>query len=562
MALSGTALSVSRLACACVLTGGLALAQVPTGVRKLANPLLARLICDDATRIADPKLEGGEVRLSFRLIPAFTSVPAVAEVRSGGALVKTLWSGTLVGGAAPTQLTWDGRDASGARCSIGAYTLRVAGMGVKPLAMPLDLVRLGITEIEAQDSPAAGTDEFQMVYFMKGATYAFYATPAIHEYVAVARPGQVSDLDLDDGEPRPVVPVHVGTASPRLDGAAYETFEHNYPLAYLMGASPRLELTFGASATSAAQTSMGVGYPLAGHEIRVVCDQGLAVAGADEVVPGGTALVDLAALAAEVGRQELSATFRWEFRAVGDGFWSAIPGSQTIPLRFYTLLGTPQFKSGASGTQYSGPWVEVAEYIATWKDTLGLGAADQLGLTEVHIKGFFGQNGGIPTAIEDVVYDAFPLGGDGGATHYHSFPTWNMNLSRLLNGHASGRYVNCSDNMGASTTMLSMMGATNVRSVRLGSMDLRALWGIGAPGYTLDLWGGSHGFSYHHIITDDGAVSVSDSCMQLDEDGNPTALPSFPGWNVRRLWTGVMGYMNLAADNVVSRTVEALPGLN
>ena len=47
------------------------------------------------------------------------------------------------------------------------------------------------------------------------------------------------------------------------------------------------------------------------------------------------------------------------------------------------LLGAPRFKNGASGTQYSGPWVEVAEYFASWKNTLGLAAADQHGIAMV-----------------------------------------------------------------------------------------------------------------------------------------------------------------------------------
>lgn len=545
----------ARVALACALAGTLAAAQGPSTVRRMSS---SRLVCDEATRVADPKLDGGEVRFGFRLTSGL-GANVVAEVRSGGATVKTIWQGTLSGGAS-RMVVWDGRDANGARCATGAYTLRVAAPGFDPVERPLDLVRLGITAIEAQDTPAPGADEWQMVYFMKGAAYAFYATPATNEYVNVAPAGELSDLDADDGEPRPVPSVHAGTASPALVGGNYATAAHNYPLAYAMGASPRLELTFGASAT-AAGVSTGIGVPVAGHEIRLVCDQGAFVPGTELVSPGGAALLDLSALPAEVGRTDLVATFRFEFRGTTEIDWQAIDGALAIPLRFYTLLGPPVFKTGATGTQYAGPWVEVAQYVTSWKDTLGLAITDQLGLTEVHVKGFFGQNGGIPTAIEGVRYDAFPLGGDGGATHYHNFDAWEMRLSRLLNNHANGVFVNCSDNMGATTTMLSMMGATNVRSLRLGSMDLRALWGIGAPGYTLDLWGGAHSFSYHHIVTDDSAVTVSDSCLQLDEDGTPTALPSVPGWNVRRPWAGVMGYMNLAADNNVTKTVEALPGL-
>lgn len=526
------------------------------------RPSAAWLVLDAASRIADPKLSGGAAQLAFHLMPAGTKVPVRVEVRSGGTVVRRLWTGSLLGGAAPTRLLWNGRDEEGERCATGTYTLRVFGPGLQALELPLDLVRLGVTEIEALDSASGADDEFQMVYFRRPGMYQFYATPAIHEYVNVAREGEISDLDLDDGSPRPAALVHTDTATPVIDGGQYETRRFNYPLAYVKGARPRLELTFGASATAATYLPMGVGHPVPGCKIRVVCDGGLAVPGANDVTPGGTALVDLEALPDEVGRHERTLTLRWEVRSLDSNAWNAIPGRQEIPLRFYTLLGPPRFRSGVTGTQYAGPWVEVADHVANWKQTLGLGAADQQELTGLFVRGFFGQNGGLTQAIEGVVYDAYPLGGDGGATHYFDFGTWRANLSRLLNSHALGRYINCTDNMGAATTMLSMLGATNMRPVRLGSMDLRALWGIGAPGYTLDLWGGAHGFSYHHIVTDDEAVTVSDTCMQLDEDGDPLALPSTPGWNVRRPWAGPGGYMDLAADNQVTRSVETLPGLH
>jgi hypothetical protein len=138
-----------------------------------------------------------------------------------------------------------------------------------------------------------------------------------------------------------------------------------------------------------------------------------------------------------------------------------------------------------------------------------------------------------------------------------------MNLSALFDGHANGVYVNCTDNMGATTTMLAMMGVDNLRPVRLGPMTLKAIWGIGAPAYTTDLWGpGSHSFSYHHIVTDDDGVTVSDTCMQLDEDGSPGSTPGTPGWNHHRIWMQAgVGYNNLSSYNNTSTNLESLPGL-
>jgi hypothetical protein len=137
-----------------------------------------------------------------------------------------------------------------------------------------------------------------------------------------------------------------------------------------------------------------------------------------------------------------------------------------------------------------------------------------------------------------------------------------MGLSALLNSHDNGIYFNCSDNMGATSTMLAMMGVRNIRAVYLGNMSLNAIWGIGTPGYTTNLWGpGSHGFSYHHIVTRHWGSHVIDSCMLLDEDGNPGSTPGVPGWNHDRPWDGPSGYDVLSATNTVSRTIQDLPGL-
>jgi hypothetical protein len=552
-----------RLAClAWPTVASLALTALGFAQIQSSNPSEhPKLVSDGATRIADPKLAGGGVEVAFHLSPAGASTTGTLEVLRGAVVVASIWSGTLTGGAPPTTVFWNGKDGTGAWLDTGAYTIRLSAPGIKPLVEPLDLVRLGVTEIEFQDS-AAGDDEFQMVYFRKGGAYAYYATPAIHEYLDVADAGEVADLDLNDGSPRPVVAVHTPTDSPPMEGSNYEDDQYNFPISYVMGSTPRLELTFGATACSSSGTQIGAGYPVAGQDIRVQAwIAGFPIASSGPIQAGGTATVDLRRLMPRVGRQEMNIEWRWQSAPEGSSDWSDIPGATTISHRFYTLLGSPNFKANASGTQYTGPWVEVCEYLASWFDVLGLPSGDQMELTELFVKGFFGQNGGLPTAIEGVMYDCYPLGGDGGATHYFMFGAWNMDLSSLLNQHAKGVYVNCSDNMGAATTMLAMLGADGMRSVRLGGMILRAIWGIGAPGYTLNLWGSGHSFSYHHIISDDGAVTVSDTCMQLDEDGDPDTLPGVPGWNAHRLWDGPGGYEDLSAHNNVTKVLEDLPGL-
>jgi len=476
--------------------------------------------------------------------------------------VQSLWTGTLVGGTAPTNVSWDGRDAGGQYVPTGAYTLSIAPLtGGGGLALPIAVVRLGVTEIEFQDS--VGNDEWQMVYFKKGTTDGlFYATPAIHEYFNTKNPGQVSDLDLDDGNPRPPVAVHALTDVPVMDGSDYEVERYNYPVAYIKGATTRLEVTLGNGGTTATGLPMSSGYPVAGYDIRLKATfSGGSTATTGALSPGGAAVLNGPAVPSDVGRYGLGVTWSWQYATAGGSNWADVQGSVQTAHRVYTLHSAPKFKAGASGTQYTGPWVETSDHFANWKSTLGLPTSTDAGVVQTFVKGFFGQNSGIATSIEGVIYDAYPLGGDGGATHYFQSFGEVMDLSALLNNHAKGIYVNCTDNMGAATTMLSMLGLANVRPLRLGPMTLKAIWGIGAPSYTTALWGSSHGFSYHHIVTRTNGVDVIDTCMQLDEDGTPTSTPGIPGWNSDRLWAGAGGYNDLSAYNPVTKTLENLPGL-
>ncbi|MFT4538043.1 MAG: hypothetical protein ACI841_001140 [Planctomycetota bacterium] len=514
------------------------------------------------TLVADPKLHGGGVSALIALDGTSATITTAVEIRQGATLIDTCWNGSLTGGAPATAIHWAGKDTLGDWCATGSYTLRITDGSSLQLDIPISLVRLGVVEMDAQES-ATGNDSWQMVYFKKQSIFSFYATPAIHEYRNVARSGDVSDLDLNNGDPRANVRVNPYTDRPVMDGNQYDQQTYNYPLAYLMGSRPMVELTLGDSATDANGAAIGVGYPIPGIPIRseLWFDDTL-LTHSGSVTPAGSFTFELLGLPKKVDRLDMRLRIQWQYMDPASSEWTNIEGSTSIPMRFYTLLGEPRFGGSASGTQYSGPWVEVADYYAKWNKRLQLPANTVESVTELQVKGFFGQNNGIQTAIEDVLYDAYPLGGDGGSTHYFNWSTWEMRLSRMLGDTLYGRYVNCTDNMGSTTTMLSMMGVPNMRPVHLGTMSLKAIWGIGATSYTTDLWGGgSHGFSYHHIVTDDDGVTVSDNCLQLDEDGTPGSTPGIPGWNHHRLWAGTGGYNALSSYNNTNTTLEPLPGV-
>ena len=517
-----------------------------------------------STAIADPKLSGASIDIAYSLGPV--GEPALVEVLvySGDRPVASVFSGPVTGSATPVTHSWDGRDSQGNWLDPGPYVVRIRAVqdgspNPAVLSYGLAIVRLGITAIQAW-GPQADT-EWQMVYFMKGASYGFYGTPEIHEYLNVAEAGEVSDLDLDDGSPRPPAPLHTATASPPLEAGSYEDDRYNYPLCYRMGVQPRFAVTFGASATGAQGHPVGCGYPVAGYEIRALASDpaGSWTTSTTAISPGAKVVFDGPALPSRVTRTDRTVVWRWQYRELPQGAWADIPGTLSTAHRFYTILGKPVWATNASGTQYRGPWVEAAEWFHTWQQALGIPGANQEQVVATLIRGYFGGSENLTQPIEGVKYDCPIVGGDGGASRYYS--SGSTQLSRLFNNHANGPYVNCSDVASTSAAMLGMLGVSNVRMFYLGSMSLKAIWGIGTPGYTMNLWGSSHSFTYHHIVTRDGGAHVSDACLSVDEDGSPATLPGTPGYNCDRPWSGVDGYNFLSSFNSVSTRVDPLPRL-
>lgn len=545
-------------------------AYASTAAGQVAGPAPLTLLAPAPyTRVADPKLAGGGFDLAYKLPAGLTGVQVAVEVFRGTTLVATPFHGSVNGQAAPIHVTWNGKDGSGLAVDPGRYEavihVTAPGSGVlsRALRYPLDVVRLGIREIEARNS-GAQTDEFPLVYYRKGTTYAFFVTPAIHEYFASPDAGDLADLDLNNGAPRPAPAVNVNVAEPPLEGVNYEDDNYNFPLCYLVGRAPTFGVRWGTTSVSNAGAAIALA-AWSGGDIRgTVSDaQGSWTSDGTNWTPGGVTVFSGPALPAYGTRVDRTLTWKWQYRATGETQWSDIPGAFTTSHRFYTVIGTPLFAPNQTAAQYKGPWVEVVDDQYLWGTALNVQPVQQHEAMDVVIRGFFGQNGGLATAIEGVIYDAYPVGGDGGASHYWTDGGGNIALSRLLFAHANGKYVNCSDCAGATCVMASMLGVSNVKMLRLGAMSLKAIWGIGTPAYTTNLWGGgAHSFSYHHILTRDGAITVSDACMDLDEDGNPLATPGIPGWNVDRPWAGTGGYNDLSATNTVSKTVEVLPKMN
>jgi hypothetical protein len=527
------------------------------------------------TRVMDPKLDGGDLQVDYRLDQTTNLYDVSVTVTRNvtGALVATLFSGREHGGDTSFVHHWNGRDAVGAYVDPGQYTVTVEARNVISLAQKsvdsaLTIARLGIRNISFESTGTSGANEWQTVYFRKDGKYAFYATPATGEWLSKNDTGEISDLDLDNSSPRPAPTVHTTTDEPVLDPVPgkpkkYDDHYHNYPICYLAGAAPRMTVQFGFNATLANGTKGGCKYPISGVDLRCVAsdEAGNWTTSATSISPGGTETLDGPALTTQATRTKRHVEFRWQYREAGATNWSDVAGTFTTPIRFYTILDKPYWASGASGTQYSGPWVEVLEYLYDFSTALNVTCNTSNDVVQAFIQGFFGQQASLTTAIEGVEYDCPSVGGDGGATHYVAgFPPITMHLSKLLNSHDLGIYVNCTDCASSTSTMLSMLGISNIQLDHLGFMQLNAIWGIGTPDYTLDLWGGgNNSFSYHHIITRDGGTTISDGCLCVDEDGDPTTLPGTPGYNNDRDWNN---YESLVATNNVTWSLEAIPKLD
>lgn len=524
-------------------------------------------------RVADPKLANARIDIAVAMSPASGMAEVNMTLLRAGAPLGAIWSGRVDCANTSFSHSWDGRlllPPATVRKWVdnGAYQVlidarKVSTGATASVTLPLQIVRLGITEISAL--PAGPDTEWQMVYFKRGTAAGtfFYATPAIHEYLNVAGTGEVSDLDRNDGLPRPSVPVHTATASPLIEGTTYEDDAYNYPVCYIENVAPRFEVRFGATSTSAAGTAIGAKYPVGGVLIRCRADSPLGpwTSLHSSISPGGSEVFVGPTLPYGFRCHDFSITWWFESSTDGGLTWARVAGHVATAHRLYTTLGIPRF-GGTTGVQYAGPWVEVADYARAWSAALGLDTPTPSLLTQVVIKGFGGQIGSLTTAIEGVRYDAYPLGGDGGASHYFQ-SSHSVQLSRWLDNHTNGVFVNCSDCASASSAMLGMLGLQTVQMNRLGSMTLRAIRGIGAPAYTLDLWGGGgHGFSYHHVVTRTAGQSICDACLWVDEDGSPMALPGSPGFNHDRPWAGTWAsYMTLLATGPITFQLEPLPTL-
>jgi hypothetical protein len=171
--------------------------------------------------------------------------------------------------------------------------------------------------------------------------------------------GELADLDLDSGQPRPGPEVWADTDFPPWgsgEPGGLGLGSHNLPSAWLAGGRPQVSAHFGSTAVSPEGLAVDAGAPGV-----------LVLAGADELeglqdwVPGAERSWRMTeAASAALGRDEQSLT--WRFFAVVDGEPVAIPGHQTTTHARYVLVDQPWTADGEwLGASPNVAWVGVLE---------------------------------------------------------------------------------------------------------------------------------------------------------------------------------------------------------
>ncbi len=459
----------------------------------------------DAVPAFDPKLEGAALDVTWR-VPGGGQAQATLDVLDAqGRAVARLVGGLVPAGQA-LQASWDGRDAGGRFVAPGRYALRAAatlpGGGAAAGERAVHVVRVGLVSATFADTGPGGA-RVQLAYHapngrLDGNRLALDAMGAA--WTLSRSPLGDGCLDAPDGAPLALPAVWTDLAQPPRDGAGQVVLRgRSLPVAYVAGARPEVRLGLGDRA-AAGGAAVPCGYPVAGHPLRV------AFAGevTRELAPGGEVALRLPAVAGAIGRSDLELPLTFE--VLEGGAWRRVPGLHRLAVRVYTVLGAPR-----QGGGLERPWVAAVDRVAGWSAGRAGTAAEALAAIVEALN-----------AREGLRYD-----GAQGAPAY----TDGVSLSRpdvLLDQwlhRLRGSTVNCLDCAGLVTTLADAVGVAAEVAIAGWNFALHWIQGLGSPGFTRDLFGGHHAFSYHAVASVDRGASVHDACLRVDDDAWPQASP-------------------------------------
>jgi hypothetical protein len=186
--------------------------------------------------------------------------------------------------------------------------------------------------------------------------------------------------------------------------------------------------------------------------------------------------------------------------------------SQTVPLRFYALLGAETF-------------IETKESHGAWP------AAIEPALRA--IDGAAPDHDAVVSALVTWIFDDLSLSYDtvSGASAYVYYRNYRWDQAQFdFTGflkRKSGSVINCTDAAAILMTYANMLGAEHYYSIILQDFTLNYLLAIGGDEFVSCPFGsGICGFSYHAVTVDEEGESVWDATLALDGDENPGTTPN------------------------------------
>jgi len=495
---SGPATAVARIL---VAVGGalLALALLLSPTQALAQASVAV-----SSPVYDPKIAGASLDVASLVSVASAYYSTVAVTDDAGRTVRTLVASAARQTGRTYRDAWNGLDDRGLFVPPGRYRVRLRAQtagGTYAREAVVNVVRLGLISVQFGDG-AAGA-RVPLAYHRADPSVSGSVFPVDAAGPAWTLPssdlGIAGCVDRGDGSPLAIPAVWTNLASPpRTGSGGVAQRGRSLPVAYVQGSRARVVVALGSEAAHGGR-AVGCGYPVQGLPIRLVLGQ----AASAEIRPGGQVALDLPALPAGVQRLPFELPFRFQ---VFDGqSWRTLPGAIRTQHVAYIVLDRPSDGRPA--------WVAACDLVGRFNAGRGTDGPSVLNAIAS------GLNGGL-----GLTYDSFA-----GAPAYSNAPQSLaypvVELGAFLDGLRFGRQVNCLDCAGATATLGRHVGARPEIAVIGWNFRLNWIRGIGRPGFSHDLFGGGHAFSFHAFATGDRAQTVLDACLSVDDDASPWSSP-------------------------------------
>lgn len=453
-------------------------------------------------RVIDPKLEDASLTFNAAVSGETDGCTVHLGARNG---IGQTWTHSGELGA----ISWDGRDDDGLFFDPGPTTLSIeADCEAEPLTLytaEAYIVRLGLRAVNLHsDADLSGNVELA---FHKKNLFETDVSPigARPEYFRGPAGVLGSDLDSDDGAPRPIVSTWADPdVPPWVDG---DVPRHNVPAAYIASSPVGATVILGGRAVSQARQihldAWGPA-PEAVPSIRLLLDG--AVVSEDAIRPGEPITLSLSDASTTMGKEVRTLT--WTFEAEEDETWVPIAGEIQTDHVIYTLAGEPALLDGTDvGKAPPIPWVGVLEDTSTVMEGVAANTSDVLDALRDYL-----------FEHEYIIYDP----GSGDYTDFEGeYIYWTSITAQISSflDRRSGLSLYCHS---MSCTLSALAGNHGVYAEQLVlgvyfyTNQTRA-----AGTSSWQRWS----FNSHSVVSPDDGETIWDSSIAMDGDDTPSSEP-------------------------------------